>query len=665
MPEIPFLHDIVVLFGAALVVLVLSHRLRLPSIAGFLITGMVVGPSGLGWIADPHHVEVFAELGVVFLLFGIGLELSVDRLIELRRSLLLGGGVQVVLTILATSAVALLLGARSGLALYLGSVVALSSTAIVFKLLSERRELEAPHGQVATGILLFQDFLIVPLLLVVPLLAGAATPSGGAFLVRFGGGILIVVAAFVVGRLLLPRFLRLLVRTRIRELLVIGALFACLGGALITEALGFSLVLGAFLAGILIAESDYHHQVQAEIGPFRDVFNSMFFISVGMLLSLEFAAAHLPLIAGLGLAVVVVKALIVVVAVKALRYPARTQLLTALALAQIGEFSLVLVRSGHKWGLLDEWQYQLAVATAVLTLLLTPLLIALGPRLADTLARRVGALRKDSAGPDDRLVDHVVIVGFGLNGQHLARVLRSARIPYRVVELNDAIVQEAKAAGEPILYGDITHPEIQRSCGMDRAHVAVFAISDPHALRRGVRLTRQLNPRIFLIARSRQLAEIEGLRDCGADLVVAEEFESSIEIVTAVLRRLHVPGNVIQAEARLLRADGYQMLRSAPSAGLSDRLLEALAAGATETFLLASDSVAVDQSLEELGLRTRTGVTVVAVVRDNRPIRNPPPDLALRAADVLVLMGSHVEVEAAFRFLERRPGDLDEAASDP
>ncbi|MCZ6507383.1 MAG: cation:proton antiporter, partial [Acidobacteria bacterium] len=198
MPEIPFLHDIVVLFGAALVVLVLSHRLRLPSIAGFLITGMVVGPSGLGWIADPHHVEVFAELGVVFLLFGIGLELSVDRLIELRRLLLLGGGLQVVLTILATSAVALLLGARSGLALYLGSVVALSSTVIVFKLLSERRELEAPHGQVATGILLFQDFLIVPLLLVVPLLAGAATPSGGAFLVRFGGGILIVVAAFAV-----------------------------------------------------------------------------------------------------------------------------------------------------------------------------------------------------------------------------------------------------------------------------------------------------------------------------------------------------------------------------------------------------------------------------------------------------------------------------------
>lgn len=199
---------------------------------------------------------------------------------------------------------------------------------------------------------------------------------------------------------------------------------------------------------------------------------------------------------------------------------------------------------------------------------------------------------------------------------------------------------------------------------MDRAQVAVFVISDLHALRRAVRLARQLNPRLFLIARSRQLAEIEGLRACGADSIVAEEFESSIEIVTAVLRRLHVPGNVIQAEARLLRADGYQMLRSVPSADLSDRLFEALAAGATETFLLASDSVAVDRSLEELGLRKRTGVTVLAVVRGNRPIRNPPPDLALRAADVLVLVGSHVEVEAAFRFLERRLGEPDEAARD-
>ncbi len=652
MLEIPFLHDIVVLFGAALAVLVVSHRLRLPSIIGFLITGIVVGPSGLGWIADLHNVEIFAELGVVFLLFGVGLELSVDRLLALRRAILVGGGLQVTLTIAAASGVALLLGAHPRLAFYLGSVVALSSTAIVLKLYFERRELEAPHGQVVTGILLFQDFLIVPLLLVVPLLAGATTPSGGGFVLRFAGGALAVVAAFVVGRLLMPRLLRVIVRTRIRELLVIATLFACLGGAVITETLGFSLVLGAFLAGVLIAESEYQHQVQAETGPFRDVFNSMFFISMGMLLSLEFAANNLLLILGLGLAVVVVKASIVLVAVKALRYPARTQLLAALALAQIGEFSFVLVRSGHSFGLLDDWQYQLAIATAVLTLLLTPLLIAIGPRLADALAHRIGAMRTDDEQQDESLANHVVIVGYGLNGKHLARVLRPANIPYRVVELSDRNVEEAKAQGEPILYGDITRPEIQQSCGMDRAQVAVFAISDPHALRRGLRLTRQLNPKLFLIARSRQLAEIEELEACGADLVIAEEFESSIEIVTAVLRRLHVPGNVIQAEARILRADGYQMLRAPATTGLSDRLLQALSAGATETFLLAGDSVAVGQSLENLSLRTQTGVTVVAVVRDSTPIRNPPPDLDLATGDVLVLMGSHAEVEAAFRFLE-------------
>lgn len=653
MIEIPFLHDVVVLFGTALAVIVLSHRLRLPPLIGFLVTGMLVGPSGLGWIGDAHSVEVFAELGVIFLLFGIGLEMSLSRLSQLGRLLLVGGGLQVVSTTLATAGVATALGADWRLAVYLGTVVALSSTAIVLKLYFERRELEAPHGQVATGILLFQDFLIVPLLLVVPLLAGAVEPSGGGFLLRFGAGLGVILAVFAVGHYLLPRFFRLLAWTRVRELFVLGVLFACLGGALITESLGFSLVLGAFLAGVLISESDYQHQVIAETGPFRDVFNSMFFISVGMLVDLDFAASNLLLVVGLGLGIVVLKAAAVALAAAVLGYPTRTRILAALGLAQVGEFSFVLIRNGHHHGLLDDRSYQLAIATAVLTMLLTPLAIAVAPRLADAVSRRRGRGAEAVAAADlPELADHVVIAGFGLNGRHLARVLRSAGVRYVVVDLSDQRVQEGKRAGEPMLYGDVTRPEIQHRCGMESAQVAVFVISDTDALRQAVGQARQLNSKLFVIARSRQLTEIDELRELGADLVVAEELESSIEIVTGVLKRLHVPGNVIQAESRLLRADGYQMLRDLPPAGLSGRLMEALAAGATDTFLLSERHKASGQSLAELALRRTTGATVVVVVRGERPIRNPSADLVLAAGDVLVLMGSHAEVESAFRFLD-------------
>ena len=652
MTEIPFLHDFVILFGAALGVIALSHRLRLPAVVGFLLTGMAVGPSGLGWIADVHRIEVFAELGVVFLLFGIGLELSTARLLQLRRFVLVGGGLQVGLTVAAVVAVAVALGSAPRNALYYGTVVALSSTAIVLKLYTERRSLEAPHGRVATGILLFQDFLIVPFLLLVPVLSGAAAPGDGNAGLRFLGALAVVVAAFFVARAVLPFFLRWVIGTRIRELFVIGALFACLGGASITESLGLSPVLGAFLAGVLIADSDYGHQALAEVGPFRDVFNSMFFISVGMLVGLRFAAQNALTIATLGAGIVVLKAAVILIVARVLGFPWRTRILAALGLAQIGELSFVLVRSGHAWAILDDTQYQLVIATIVLTMLLTPALIAVAPRLA---VGRKAASRGTTEGPDENaLHDHVVIVGFGLNGRHLARVLRPTRTPYIVVELSGTTVKDAKAAGEPILYGDITRPEIQHRCAMERAQVAIFAISDADALRRGVRLARQLNPQLYLIVRSRQLTELDELRACGADMVVAEEFETSIEIVTAVLKRLHVPGNVVRSEARVLRADGYQMLRSPTTSGLSDRLVEALTAGATETFLLSASHVAVGRSLAQIGLRERSGASVIAVVRNDRPIRNPAADLALEAGDVLVLVGSHAEVDAAFRQLEVR-----------
>ena len=559
MHEISYLTDIVVLFGTAVAVLAASSWLRVPPVVGFLLTGMVVGPYGLGWISDPHRVEEFAVFGVVFLLFVIGLELSPERLRSLGRVIGVGGVIQALGTLVLTVAISLGLGFSWPQAVFFGFVLALSSTAIVLKLYADRLEMETPHGQVSLGILLFQDLLIVPFLLVVPLLGGGLDTEPGSLFVRFGLGLLAVGAAFVVGRFVLPRFLHLLVRTRIRELFVIGALFACLGMAWVTETLGFSLVLGAFLAGILIGESEYHVQVAAETTPFRDVFNSMFFISIGMLLRLDFAWANLGLVLALGVGIIVLKTVVALVAVAALRYPLRTCFLAAVGLAQIGEFSFVLVQTGDAAGLLDERLYQLAIASAVLTMGLTPLLVALGPRMAAAL-HRIRVLTGLFPAPEPELDDpkiegHTVVVGYGLGGRHLARVLRSARWPYLVVELNGNVVRPARAAGEPILYGDVTRREVLETCRVSKAQVVVFAISDARAARHGVRLVRQMNPDAYILARVRLHSEIEELRDCGADEVISLEFESSIEIVTRVLDRLHVPRNLILISMDTVRAD--------------------------------------------------------------------------------------------------------------
>jgi CPA2 family monovalent cation:H+ antiporter-2 len=662
MHQMPLLHDLVVLFGAALMVLVVSQWLRIPPVVGLLLSGILVGPSGLGLIEGGEggkNIEYFAELGVVFLLFIIGLELNLERLKKLGRLLVVGGGLQAAGTAAVVLGLALALDFPFRQALFFGFVVALSSTAIVLKLVQDRGELDSPHGQATLGILLFQDFLIVPLLLMVPVLAGKAAASPQLLLTRFGGGLLVVLAAFLLGRFLLPRLLALVARSRIRELSIIGSLFACLGGALLTESLGFSLALGSFLAGLLIADSDFHYQVLAETASFRDVFTSIFFLSIGMLLSLETARQALPWVLGLSVGLVLLKALVVLAVVAILRYPRRTGIITALSLAQIGEFSFVLVKAGHDNELIPDTYYQIAVASAVLTMLATPALVAVAPRLAALVTGDRGLKEAPSA----PLEGHVIIVGFGLSGRHLARVLKAARIPYRVVDLNPETVRSAQESGEPILFGDATRRDILESLGIGGARVVSVATSDARALHQTVRLARRLGPQAHIVARTRQLAEIEGLQHSGADEVISLEFESSIEIATRVLTCLHVPRNIVRAQARLLRQDGYQYLRSpAPVEGISRKAAEALAAGATDTFQVSSDHAAAGRTLKGLDLRNRTGATVIAVVRGDHPTPNPTPELRLEAGDVLVLVGSHAEIDAAFIALEGRQTD---ATGDP
>ena len=646
--------DFVVILIASVVVLFVSHRLRLSAVVGLLLTGMLIGPSGLRLIGR-ESVEIYAELGVVLLLFTVGLEVSLVRLKQNWRPVLFGGGGQVFLTLGVTAAIALAFGLPGNGAVFLGFLAALSSTAIVLQIYTSRQELQSPQGMLSAGILLFQDFCVAPMIFLVPLLAGAAQTSAGAVLARIGLGVLVAGIAFAVARMLMPRLLGWVVATRTREIFVLGALAICLAMSLVTARLGFSLALGAFLAGLIISESEYSHQVVAEILPLRDVFNSLFFVSIGMLLDFTEVARSGVWMVGLGGAVVVVKALIVGIIVIRLGYPPRIAMIVGLSLAQIGEFSLVLAGLGSTFELLEESLFQVFLGASILTMLVTPMLISYAPGLA---ARAPWPRARDpevEASEGGVLQGHVIVVGYGLNGRNLSRVLSSTGVPFVVLELNGASVSQGRQEGHPVVFGDAARPEILRAHGISRASMLVVGIADVAASRRIVRIARSLNRQLHILVRTRAVTEVDELRALGADQVIPEEFETSVEIFSRVLERYHTPRNVIRAQRKLIRDEGYDLLRSDPGRyqRSSERVAGILESMLTETFLVDPGSPAEGATLRELDLRERSGgATVIAVVREGKPNLNPSPDEPLAANDNLVLVGAHTALESAAAILQ-------------
>ena len=656
------LQEFVIVLAAAVLIIYVSHKLRLPSVVGFLLTGVVIGPGGLSIIKNTATVDVMAEIGVVMLLFTIGLEFEPARLKRIRRSFWAGGGLQVSLTTAATVIILVLLKVPLREALFYGFLVSLSSTAVVLKILADRGESDAPQGRLSLGVLIFQDLAIVPMIALVPVLANTGAVSLGAIGLRFGMSALAIGTAFVLARVFMPRVLHLVVRTRIREIFLIAALFIVLGMALLTSSLGLSLALGAFLAGVVLAESEYSHQVVSDILPFKDLFNSLFFIAVGMLLDVGAVWEFRTLIMVLVLSILIVKFAVVVLTVGLLGYGSRIAVLTALALAQIGEFSFVLAGVGRANGLLPGDVFQAFVASSILTILATPFLIRLGPSLAARGERALPWKKRFAhaeAKPACDLDGHVIIAGYGLNGRNLAHVLKEAGIRYFIIELNPLTVREAGAAGELIIFGDVSSRTILLEAGARRAKGIVFAISDPLVTRRGVKAARELNPDLFIIVRTRYATETDDLLKLGADDVIPEEFETSIEIFTRVLERFHVPRNIIDAQVKVLRGECYGMLRGSCDAvrPVAGRIADLLAAGTAETYFVGQDAWPAGRTLGDLDLRGRTGATVLAVVRGEGSFTSPGADFEVREQDTLVLVASHRDIDRAFLYLSSGRAD--------
>ncbi len=650
--EITILRELIILLAVSLPITYIFHRAKLPALVGFLITGVLIGPYGAAIITETRVVERLADIGVVLLLFTVGLEFSLEDIFKSGRQLLIGGGIQVVLTIAVVMGIAVLFGYPLPQSLFFGFLASLSSTAIVLKMYADRTELDTAHGRLGTGILLFQDIAVVPMMLLLPVLsqassAGAVTPLS--VLLSLGKAVLGLIGVYIAARLVVPFLLHQVIRLRNREIFFLLVVLLCLGTAWVTYSLGLSLALGAFLAGLIISESEYSHHIVAEIMPFRDYFASIFFISIGMLLHTEFFRAHWLILLFLAAILILLKTGLVAATAWILRYPLRTSLLAGLGLAQIGEFSFLLAQQGHDSSLMGRDVFQLFINTSILSMLVAPFLIQAGPWLT---ARLPGITTDADEKNVCSLTGHTIIAGYGLNGRNLAKTLKATHIPYVVLEVNADTIRKAREEGEPIIYGDITRRDVLIRAGVDCARVIVFAISDNTATRLAIRMSRELNPAIFILIRTRYASEVDELYRLGANQVIPEEFETSIEIFSRVLHEYHVPNNIIASQIQLVRFGGYKMLRGYSLDQENIGRIAALFVGATvDNIQIGPDSPAAGRTLRDLDIRKNTGATVIAVARNNEAITNPGPDLALQPDDIVVLLGAHADLDKAMDLL--------------
>jgi CPA2 family monovalent cation:H+ antiporter-2 len=650
------LTDLLILFTVAGVVVYVFQRVRLPSIVGLLTAGVLVGPHQLGWVSEPETVHLLAEVGVVVLLFAVGLEFSLSRLASMAKLMFTIGAPQVLACVGA--GVVLTWGYLGSLnqAIFAGMLVAMSSTAVVIKLLADRSELDSSHGRIAVAVLLFQDLLVVAAVLAVPLLA-TRDEDGPSPLRTLFIGVLVVGAILAVGVFVLPNILYAIVRTRNRELFLIAIVLVCLGTATLTGAVGLSPALGAFLAGLTLSESEYGHQMLTEVLPFRDTLSSLFFVSIGMLLDVAVLLESLDTVLVLVGAILVVKFLAATLPALLTGHSLRTSMSAGLSLAQIGEFSFVLALSGRQYQLLNDSQYQKFLAASVLTMVATPFLIALAPRLANGLAgwKRLSHFVKIDTSPESpthTLRDHVIIAGYGFNGKNLATALRNLGIAYVVLEMNPETVRKQRRAGESILFGDCTRPAVLEHAGLKDARVFVVAISDPTSTRRAVQLARRLNSEVRIVVRTRYQSEMTDLYKLGADQVVPEEFETSIEVLARVLREFGIPSHVIRRITESIRADQYEsflvpgLMRAAPFSAGDVRLLTE-----TDSYTLPSHSPSVGKTIGELRLRSRTGASIIAIRRGMQLLTNPGAEVVLEPDDVIVMLGNPDQIESAIELI--------------
>jgi CPA2 family monovalent cation:H+ antiporter-2 len=644
------LHLILLLLGAAVLAVVACRSLNLPPILGYLMVGALAGPHAFGLLPDSASAQRLAEFGVVFLMFTIGLEFSLPRLFAMRRIVFGLGLAQVVVTLVAVAAGSMLWGVSWQASVALGGALAMSSTAILSKLLNERRELDAAHGREVMGVLLFQDLAVVPLLVLIPALSQPVDALAGELGLALVKAAALLALVLFVGQRLMHAWFGLVARRKSSELFMLNVLLVTLGFATITELAGLSPALGAFVAGMLISETEYRYQVEEDIKPFRDVLLGLFFISTGMML--DPAAIWRDAVGVLAMLLLLLASKLVVVGVvsRLLGSSPGTALRSGLWLCAAGEFGFVLLARATDTGLIDPDRIQPVLAAMVLSMMIAPLVVHYSDRFVLRFVATEWLMRSmqltQIAARTVATEKHVILCGYGKTGQHLARFLETEQIGFMALDLDPERVREAANAGEPVAWGDCTRRENLLAAGIARASVLVVTFADTKTTLRLVERVLELRPDLPIVARSREEEDAEKLFEAGVAEVVPEALESSVMLATHALALVGVPMHRVIRRLRDMREQHYALLRgffhgtSDASAHLTDAEQPRLHA-----VTLDADAWAVGRSLEEIEL-TKVGAGVTAIRRRAQPQVALAGDTRLQARDVVVIRGSAAAVAA-------------------
>lgn len=646
-----YMTEVVALIVAGAIIAYVCFRLRLVPIVGFLLAGVLIGPNAFGLVKDQALVDATAEIGVILLLFTIGIEFSLEKLAKIQKLIFGGGTLQVGLTTLAVTILLALFGIDWRIGIFTGFLVALSSTAIVLKLLGESGETNSEPGQIGLGLLIFQDLAIVLMVLLVPTLAGSGGSSLEIVWALAKAGIIIALV-LLVARRIMPKILEMVAKTCSPELFLLSVIAICFGTAYLTSLAGVSLSLGAFLAGLMVSESRFSQHALSETLPLQILFSATFFVSVGMLLDVRFLAENFPLVLGVIAVVLIIKMLTTGISVRALGYKMPVAAASALMLAQIGEFSFVLERAGREVGLspagMGTAGSQTFIAATVVLMVLTPLLM----RVGDNLSSKISAKSEQNNLPEESeaqipshlidLEDHVIVAGYGQAARYLVRVLSGSGIPYIITTLSPDGANEAEAENLPVVRGDATKPFLLQLVGIDKAKMMVIADDNPAMAHRITSVARQQNPTMRIVVRTRYTAEVEHLAEAGADIVIAEELESIVQLFGEVLRDYRIAAEEIENYEDLARQNGYSaLLKNLPEV---DKSVFACQTGIdcldSRTVKIRDEMPIAEKSLFSLNFSENYGLNLKAVRRNGQIVQNVSNDFILQSGDELVLSGS-------------------------
>lgn len=650
--QIPFLNQVVVILGLSILVIYLFQRLNLPVILGLLATGIIFGPHAIGFAQAGDEIAILSEIGVVLLLFIIGLEFSIKNLMSIKKVVLLGGSLQVGLTIVGTAGMGMLLGLEANAAVFMGFLFALSSTAIVLKIIQEKGLMKTAQGRIALGILIFQDIIVVPMMLLTPILSGNGGNVGLELLVLAGKFVLVIGMVFVLARYLVPWILHEIARTRSRELFLITVIVICFAVAYVTSLMGLSLALGAFMAGLCISESEYSHQATGLIIPFREIFTSFFFVSIGMLFDVGFLIDHFFIIMGFAIGVFFLKFVVLVLATKALRYSLETGFVVGFTMFQVGEFAFILATVGLSNGLLDGEMYQYFLAVSILTMAATPFTITYADRIAhrlmETPVAKFVKSDNEAASPEitpgfyESLKSHLIVIGYGVNGKNVVRTAREADIPHVVIDMDAEQVKTAREEGIPILFGDASNEHILEQVRVYKARVAVVAINDHDESLIIVSQLRTLCKTVHIIARCSTVAQSEELLHAGASEVVSEKFETSVEVFARTLNQFLVNTSDIDRYITLVRDEEYSGVHS--NFHVYKRNSVDFSEIKSVSVELHASCPFSEKHLCEASLLEANRLRVMGIVRDGKYITKLDGDTMMHAGDQVILFGRSIDI---------------------